>query len=168
MLLNKEWREKNMIIVSACLCGVNCKYNGGNNLNDKVLKLLELGKAIPVCPEQLGGQSTPRTPEEIVNGNGAKVLNGEAKVLGSHGEDATKQFIKGAEETLKIAKAVDAKVAILKARSPSCGTGIIYDGTFNGKRIQGNGVTSELLLQNGIKVYTEENFEESLLNGEQK
>lgn len=146
-----------MILVSACLCGINCKYNGGNNLNPKVLELLKEGKAMPVCPEQLGGQSTPRAPREIVGGTGEDVLDGRARVLGLDEEDdATEKFIKGAYETLKIAKECGAKVAVLKARSPSCGYGMIYDGTFTGRRIKGNGVAAELLKRNGIEVYTEE------------
>ncbi|WML35811.1 DUF523 domain-containing protein [Clostridium sp. OS1-26] len=145
-----------MIIVSACLCGINTKYNGGNNLDERVLKLLREGKAIPVCPEQLGGQSTPRAAHEIFKGTGADILDGKARILGPEGDDATEEFIRGAYETLKIAKECDAKVAILKARSPSCGFGKIYDGTFTGSKIDGNGVTAELLKRNGIKVYTEE------------
>ncbi|NMM61113.1 DUF523 domain-containing protein [Clostridium sp. P21] len=145
-----------MILVSACLCGVNCKYNGGNNLNTKVLELLKQGKAIPVCPEQLGGQSTPRPAHEINNSTGAEVLDGKARIVGPEGDDATAEFLKGAYETLKIAKECEAKVAILKARSPSCGYGKIYDGTFTGNKIDGNGVTAELLSRNGITIYTEE------------
>lgn len=149
-----------MVLVSACLCGVNCKYNGGNNLREEVLKLLKEGKAIPVCPEQLGGQETPREPHEIIQGDGAMVLDGKARILGPKNDDATKEFTKGAEETLKIAKAIGAEYAILKARSPSCGVGTIYDGTFSGNKRNGNGVTAELLIRNGIKVFTEENLKE--------
>ncbi|MCB2299680.1 DUF523 domain-containing protein [Clostridium tagluense] len=148
-----------MIIVSACLCGIDCKYNGGNNLDVRVLKLLKEGKAIPVCPEQLGGQETPRAAHEIVNGNGSDVLKGKARILGPEGDDVTQQFIKGAYETLKIVEATEASIAILKARSPSCGTFQIYDGTFSATKREGNGVTAELLLSKGIKVYTEENLD---------
>ena len=149
-----------MIVVSGCLCGINCKYNGENNLNEKVLELFKAGKAIPVCPEQLGGQATPRAPHEIINGDGAGVLDGRCKVDGPCGnDDSTKEFIKGAEETLKIIKALDVDVAILKARSPSCGKGKIYDGTFSGNKIDRNGVTAELLLRNNIKVYTEDELD---------
>ncbi|WP_040330188.1 DUF523 domain-containing protein [Clostridium ihumii] len=152
-----------MILVSACLCGVNCKYNGENNLDERVLKLLQEGKAIPVCPEQLGGQETPRLAHEIVDGDGELVLKGEAKILSPDGkEDVTKEFVKGATETLNIAKNIGAQYAILKARSPSCGFGKIYDGTFSGNKIDGNGVTAELLHKNGIKIFTEENLEEFL------
>jgi len=157
-----------MIIVSACLCGINCKYNGGNNLDASVFKLMQEGKAIPVCPEQLGGQETPRAPHEIINGNGQDVLMGKAKIFGrEHDVDVTAEFIKGAYETLKIAQAVSASIAILKARSPSCGVSQIYDGTFSGTKRNGNGVTAQLLLSRGIKVYTEENLDElKLTKGE--
>lgn len=145
-----------MIIISACLCGVNCKYDGGNNINEKTLKLFNEGKVVLVCPEQLGGQSTPRPAHEICGGTGADVLNGNARILDKSGEDATDKFIKGAYETLNIAKICKAEYAILKARSPSCGRGIIYDGSFTRSKIFGNGVTAELLIKNRIKVITEE------------
>lgn len=150
-----------MIIVSACLCGINTRYDGKNNLDEKVAKLLKEGKAVLVCPEQLGGFSTPRLPHEIKGGAGANVLDGSAKVISVNGEDGTLDFINGAEETLKIAKQVEAKTAILKAKSPSCGCGKIYDGSFTKTIIDGNGVTAELLIRNKIKVYTEENIEYS-------
>ena len=150
-----------MIIVSACLCGINCKYNGSNNLDARVLKLFKEGKVMPVCPEQLGGLETPREPREIVNGNGIDVLEGRAKILGAQQNDnVTSKFLKGAYETLKITEIVGAKIAILKAGSPSCGVSLIYDGTFSGTKKKGNGVTAQLLLSRGIKVFTEENFDE--------
>lgn len=151
-----------MILVSACLCGVNCKYNGKNNLNSKVLELFKQGKAVLICPEQLGGQSTPRSAHEIKDGTGLDVLEGKARVVGVEGEDSTAKFLRGAEETLHIAKECSANIAILKANSPSCGYGTIYDGSFNGIKRAGNGVTAELLSKNGIKVCTEENFEDIL------
>ena len=153
-----------MIIVSACLCGIDCKYNGGNNLDARVLKLMQEGKAIPVCPEQLGGLQTPRAPSEIVNGNGCDVLMGKGKIVDSKDEDVTAEFIKGAYETLKIAELMGANIAILKAKSPSCGVSQIYDGSFSGNIRTGNGVTAQLLLSKGIKVYTEENLEEAKFN----
>ena len=157
-----------MIIVSACLCGINCKYDGGNNLDVRILKLLKEGKALPICPEQLGGQETPRDPQEITNGNGFDVIEGNARILGFKNDDLTSSFLKGAYESLRIAEAVGATIAILKARSPSCGVSEIYDGTFSGTKRNGNGVTAELLLSKGIKVFTEENLEklEFLLMGE--
>lgn len=150
-----------MIIVSACLCGVNCKYSGGNNLNEKVVCLFKQGKAILVCPEQMGGLSTPRPPSEIVGGTGADVLDGRCRVMAINcQDDVTDEFIKGAEETLRLAKECGASFAVLKSRSPSCGHGTIYDGSFMGRKIDGNGVTAELLERNGIRVITEEELDE--------
>lgn len=147
------------ILVSACLLGTNCKYNGGNNLTPKVLELKKEHEIIPVCPEELGGLLTPREPCEIQEGSGKEVLEGKAVVLNKSGEDVTEQFIKGAEETLVLAKKYCCPVAVLKARSPSCGCGIIYDGTFSSEQIEGNGVTAQLLLDNEIVVMTEKDFE---------
>ncbi|QGU94979.1 DUF523 domain-containing protein [Clostridium bovifaecis] len=147
-----------MIVISACLCGIDCKYNGGNNLNEEAMKLFKEGKAILVCPEQLGGLTTPRVPHEISKGTGSEVLDGKARVVSKEGEDSTDKFIKGAHEALKIAKSVGAKKAILKGKSPSCGCGLIYDGGFGGVTRKGNGVTAELFLRNGIEVTTEEDL----------
>lgn len=147
-----------MYIVSACLCGINCKYSGGNNLNEEVLKLFKEGKAIPVCPEQLGGLETPRPPAEITFGTAKDILNGKGKVQDKNGRDVTEQFLKGAYETLKIAKEIGVAKAILKSNSPSCGCGRIYNGEFNGTLIEENGITAELLRQNGVEVITEENL----------
>lgn len=147
-----------MYIVSACLCGINCKYSGGNNLDERVLKLFKEGKAMPVCPEQLGGLETPRPPAEITLGTTKDILNGKGKVQDKNGRDVTEKFLKGAYETLKIVKEIGAKKAILKANSPSCGCGRIYNGEFNGTLIEGNGITAELLRQNGVEVITEENL----------
>ena len=132
------------IVVSACMAGINCKYDGGNNTDPKILKLLEEDKIVLVCPEELGGLSTPRIPSEIINN----------QVLAKNGVDVTKEFNKGAEEALKIAKSVNAEIAILQQRSPSCGSKLIYDGTFSGKLIRGKGVTTKLFEENGIKVLT--------------
>ncbi len=112
------------------------------------------GKAIPVCPEQLGGLATPRPTAEISGGTGADVLEGRAEVRTSSGADVTDNFTRGAREALSIAKAAGAREAILKAKSPSCGCGLIYDGTFSGRLVEGNGVTAELLIRNGIIVKT--------------
>lgn len=144
-----------MYLVSACLCGINCKYSGKNNLNEKVLDLFNKGLALPVCPEVLGGLTTPREPAEIAGGSGKDVFGGKAKVISKIGEDNTEAFIKGAEQVLEIAEKMSVKTAILKANSPSCGYGQIYDGTFSGEKILGNGVTAELLKKNGIEVVTE-------------
>lgn len=138
-----------MILVSACLAGVNCKYDGGNNLNEKILELVKKGEAILVCPEQLGGLTTPRTPSEI------SIIEGNKKVINKDGEDVTINFVRGAEEVLRIAKSLNITKAILKSKSPSCGCGLVYDGTFTGTKIPGNGITAQLLIDNGIEVITE-------------
>ncbi|OBR94515.1 MULTISPECIES: DUF523 domain-containing protein [Clostridium] len=147
-----------MILVSACLCGINTKYNGQNNLCEKVLSLVKEGKALPLCPEQLGGLKTPRNPCEICGGTGKDVIDGKAAVISSNGENFTSEFLKGAYETLKVAKACNIKEAILKSKSPSCGFGKIYDGNFSGNIIEGAGVTAELLSKNHIKIYGENDF----------
>jgi uncharacterized protein YbbK (DUF523 family) len=135
-----------MIIVSACLAGVACRYDGAAKPCEKVIRLVAEGKAIPLCPEQLGGLTTPRASAEI-SGN---------RVIRKDGVDVTDAFTRGAQEALKIARLVGAKTAILKARSPSCGLGKIYDGSFSGRLVDGNGVFAEMCKQNGIKVKTEE------------
>ena len=150
-----------MLIVSACLAGINCKYNGGNNANPEVKKLVEEAKAIPVCPEQLGGLSTPRPPAEILGGTGADVLDGNARVILKDGTDITKSFLNGACETLKIARLAGVRQAIMKSGSPSCGYGTICDGTFSGKKKKGNGVTADLLIRNGIELCTENDMKKT-------
>ncbi|SCJ15664.1 DUF523 domain-containing protein [Intestinibacter bartlettii] len=150
-----------MIIVSACLLGENCKYSGGNNKSENVIKYLEDKEYILVCPEQLGGLSTPRNPSEIItygNKDGNDVLSGCTKVLSNKGIDVTKNFIKGAEETLKIAKEHNVKTAILKAGSPSCGYKKIYDGSFLGNKIQGMGVTAAILNKENIALLDEDDI----------
>lgn len=139
---------KEKILVSACLLGIDCKYSGGNNLNEKVLDYIKDYEVIPVCPEIMGGLSTPRPPSERI---GDKVLNNQ-------GIDVTNEYTKGANETLKLAKLFNVKKALLKAKSPSCGKGQIYDGTFKGVLVTGNGVTVELLESNGIEVITEQDL----------
>ena len=135
-----------MILVSACLAGINCKYNGGNNYNEKVFNLVKEGKAIPVCPEQLGGLTTPREPSEI------KIIDGKRYVINKEGIDVTEEFEKGAEEVLTLVKKLDIKKAILQSRSPSCGINKIYSGNFDRNLVDGNGILADLLLENGIEV----------------
>lgn len=147
-----------MILVSACLAGFDVKYNGSHNLNEKVKKWFDEKKAIPICPEVLGGLSIPREPAEIVGGEGEDVLDGHAKVITNNGIDVTEQFMKGANETLKIALDLNATMVILKERSPSCGSSMIYSGEFNGNKRKGTGVTAALLKRNGIQVLSEEDF----------
>ncbi|MDD3271318.1 MAG: DUF523 domain-containing protein [Syntrophomonadaceae bacterium] len=149
-----------MKLVSACLCGINCKYNGKNNLNLYFMELLQEGDVIPVCPEQLGGLPTPRLPAEIDAGSGQDVLVGYSKVLNKNGEDVSDNYIKGAYETLKIAQLAGVDTAILKSRSPSCGSKYIYDGSFSYKLRQADGVTAALLKENGIRVMDEDEYME--------
>jgi uncharacterized protein YbbK (DUF523 family) len=137
-----------MKLCSACLLGIKCRYDGKSKLNKKVIKLSKKEILIPVCPEQLGGLPTPREPAEQKG----------KKVITKSGKDVTKFFVDGAEQVLKLAKLFGIKGAILKQRSPSCGCGQIYDGTFSGAVIQGNGVTTKLLKKNGIKVISEEDL----------
>ena len=139
---------KEKILVSACLLGVDCKYSGGNNYNEKVLKYLKDYEVIPICPEIMGGLSTPRPPSERIHN----------KVINNQNIDVTNEYTKGANETLKLAKLFNIKKALLKAKSPSCGKGTIYDGTFTGTLVEGNGVTVELLEKHDIKVITEQDL----------
>ena len=124
----------------------------------KAIELLNSEKLMPVCPEQLGGLQTPRAPQEIQGGTGEDVLVGRCKVLNINGEDVTQKFITGAEETLKIARLFHIEEFIGKSRSPSCGCGQIYDGTFSRRLIDGDGVTTALLKRNRIRVITEEDL----------
>lgn len=138
--------EKEKILVSACLLGVNCKYDGENNINEKVLEYIKDKEVIPICPEIYGGLKTPRTPSEIL----------KDKVMTKDNIDVTKEYRKGAEETLYLAKLFNVKKALLKAKSPSCGNKEIYDGTFTKNKIKGMGITAKLLKENGIEILSEE------------
>lgn len=138
------------ILVSACLLGKNCKYNGGNNLNQCVLDFIEGHEIIGVCPEQLGGLSTPRLPAEIVDG----------VVTNKEGVSVDAEFRKGAQAALAAAFENKVDLAILQSRSPSCGVKEIYDGSFSGKKIKGQGVFARLLAAHGIKVLDAEDIAE--------
>jgi len=148
--------NKNIRLCSACLLGVSCRYDGSRKPNEKVLALAKVETLIPVCPEQLGGQSTPRPNAEISGGDGLDVLNKKVKVIEPNGNDVSVSFISGAEEVLKIAKQFNIKEAVLKQRSPSCGSGQIYDGSFSHKIAKGDGVTTALLKKSGLTVISEE------------
>jgi uncharacterized protein YbbK (DUF523 family) len=141
-----------MKLVSACLLGVNCNFEGKNWLNPQLREGFLKGGLFPVCPEVLGGLGVPRVPAEIVGGDGGDVLDGKAKVLNMEGVDVTEQFVKGAYAASAIAKSVGALEALLIEKSPSCGCGKIFDGTFSDKFKAGHGVTSALLKRNGISV----------------
>ena len=134
-----------MLVVSACLAGESCRYDGKDNRVEAVAQLVAEGVAVTVCPEGLGGLPTPRVPSERL---GACVVNAE-------GVDVTAEFARGAERALRICEEHGCAEAILKAKSPSCGCGCIYDGTFSRKLIEGNGVFAEMLLARGIPVRTE-------------
>ncbi|MGL5439713.1 MAG: DUF523 domain-containing protein [Filifactoraceae bacterium] len=138
-----------MIVVSACLLGENCKYNGKNNKNQQVINFLAEKKYISICPEALGGLSVPRLPCEIL----------DSKVVNNMGIDLTEEFKKGAEISLQICLKNKVKVAILKANSPSCSSNLIYDGSFSNKLVSGFGLTSKLLLENSIFVVDENNLD---------
>ena len=140
------------ILISACLIGDKCKYDGHTNYTPAYQQLLEKYELVPFCPEVEGGLSTPRKPSER---KGDRVIN-------NAGKDVTKQFVEGAQKALNICKYLDIKIAILKENSPSCGSHQIYDGNFNNKLVKGEGVTAELLRKNGITVYTESQIEELL------
>ena len=130
------------IFVSACLLGKNCKYNGGNNLNQSVLGFIEGHEVIGVCPEQLGGLSTPRLPAEIVDG----------VVTNKEGVSVDSEFRKGAQAALAAALENKVDLAILQSRSPSCGVKEIYDGTFSRTKIPGQGVFAKMLMDEGVRV----------------
>ncbi|MEC1525635.1 DUF523 domain-containing protein [Neobacillus niacini] len=150
-----------MILVSSCLAGLEVRYNGTHSLDNRISKLVGEYKAVTICPELLGGFSTPREPAEIVGGDGEDVLDGKAKVVEKSGEDVTELYIKGAYATLEKAKKINATIVVLKENSPSCGSSMIYNGEFKGKKIVGNGVTSALLKRNGLQVISEEQFVEN-------
>ena len=143
-----------MKLVSACLVGIKCRHDGEDALERRVVELAESGELLPVCPEQLGGLPTPREPSRIVGGDGSDVLDRRTKVVTESGRDVTENFIRGAEESLKLARSFNAREAILKTGSPSCGSGEIHDD-FTERLRKGDGVTTALLKRNGIRVITE-------------
>lgn len=142
------------LLVSACLLGVNCRYNAEPKAlpDDLLSRLLERHTVVPVCPEQLGGLTTPREPSERQG----------TRVVMRSGRDVTAAYARGAQEALRLARQFGCTAAVLKERSPSCGHGEIYDGTFTGTRTSGDGVTAALLLENGIAVYGESEIDQLL------
>ena len=140
-------------IVSACLAGEKCRYDGNSNTDIRIKAMVENGSAIPVCPEMLGGLPVPRVRCEL------RLSSGSSEIIGEDGGNYTGAFTRGAILSLEIAEKNGITRAILKSRSPSCGCGSIYDGTFSGKLIDGNGITADLFIKSGIKVFTENNFE---------
>ena len=134
------------ILVSACLYGNACRYKGDNCYNEKLAKLGKDNVLIPVCPEQLGGLPTPRHPAERVGD----------KIISDVGTDVTEEYTRGAKIAVRVAKENNVDYCVLKANSPSCGKGVIYDGTFSGGKKPGNGLTAEMLLAEGFNVLTED------------
>ncbi len=135
-----QWRSSDTFLISACLLGVNCRYDGQSKSYPPLYRIIKHLRLVPVCPEQLGGLPTPRKPAEIKGGDGLAVLLGRAQVLNNQGEDVSEAFIRGAREVLKLAQILKIQGAILKSRSPSCGLDPL-------------GVTAAALRQAGVKVY---------------
>lgn len=150
------------LLISACLLGQKVRYDGADQFQDhpRLHALKSAGRIVTICPEVAGGLAVPRPPAEIQQAKtGQDVLNGDACILTNTGQDVTAEFIRGAEKTLALAQANQVRVAILKARSPSCGSGVIYDGTFSSKKIPGMGTTAALLAQHGIQVFDEDQID---------
>ena len=150
--------QKKPILVSACLLGVPCRYDGKSILNNDVLELAKSYRLIPVCPEVMGGLPVPREPMEIQDG----------RVMSRDGSDKTAAYRKGAYDALKIARRYGCRAALLKERSPSCGRGKIHNGKFDGGMIPGDGITAALLLQNGVTVFGESRIDELIAFSEAK
>lgn len=139
---------KEKVLVSACLLGIKVRFDGKSKANEELIEKLNNYEFIPVCPEVWGGLPTPRVPSEIIND----------KVINKDGIDVTDNYMRGAMETLELARKFNIKKAILKSKSPSCGKGKIYDGSFTETLVDGNGITTRLLIENGIEVLTEDEF----------
>ena len=149
------------VLVSACLLGHAVRYDGDDNLlNRRIMNnWITEQRVVAVCPEVGGGLPVPRPPAEIQGGSGVDVLRDRAKVITNSGEDVTGAFLEGARLALDLAREHKIEVAVLKARSPSCGNEKIYDGTFQGIKVDGTGVTAALLIENGIKVFNEDQLD---------
>ena len=156
--MSHEPPSEGPILISACLAGRACRFDGTGALDDTVSRLVAEGRALLVCPEVDGGLGTPRPPAEIVGGDGTDVIEGRARVVTEDGLDVTEAYLAGARRALATARRTGASTAILKARSPSCGTGAVYDGTFSRTLTVGDGVTAALLRAEGISVVTDEDI----------
>ena len=144
-----------MILISACLAGAACRYDGKAQTCPMFLEKLTAGETLPLCPEMAGGLPVPRTPSEIVGGDGADVLDGRARVVNRDGEDVTEAFLRGAKLAVALCRRYGIREAVLKSGSPSCGCGCIYDGSFTGGKRPGDGVTCAALKRAGVRVRTE-------------
>ena len=136
------------VLISTCLLGLKCRYDGLSKENKDIINMLDQFEFIPVCPEVFGGLPTPRVPSEI----------NDKRVINKDGFDVTSNYLRGAEETLRLCRLYNVDTVVLKSKSPSCGKGLIYDGNFSGNLVEGNGITTQLLLDNGIKVFSEDEF----------
>ncbi len=155
------------ILVSSCLLGDIVRYDGAiKPIDPKLLKLQKRGVIVPVCPEVAGGLPVPRPPAEITNGDGYDVLKGDSEICRQDGSCVTEAFLTGAAYALDVAKKESIKIAILKSKSPSCSNKFVYDGTFSGKLKAGTGVTAALLMQHGIRVYSEDEIDEAIAHFE--
>ncbi|MBJ2347361.1 MULTISPECIES: DUF523 domain-containing protein [Pseudomonas] len=144
------------ILVSRCLLGHRVRYDGGaSGPFDQLQQWLDEGRVVPLCPEVAGGLPTPRAAAEIPGGQGAQVLDGDAAVITTDGEDVTVQFLSGAHQALDLVREHGIRIAVLKANSPSCGNLLTYDGTFSGVKVSGEGVTAALLKRHGVRVFNE-------------
>ena len=153
-----EESEKPSLLISACLLGVACNHEGRGSYRAVVDELAQRYRLVPVCPEVLGGLSTPRPAAELQGGSGADVLtgSGDARVVNVQGDDVTAAYVRGAQAAVTVARAVGATRAVLKARSPSCGSSAVYDGTFSRRLVPGRGVTAAALAVAGLEVGSEE------------
>jgi len=144
------------ILVSRCLLGHRVRYDGGaSGPFDQLQQWLDEGRVVPLCPEVAGGLPTPRAAAEIPGGQGGQVLDGQAAVITTEGEDVSAQFLSGANQALELVCAHGIQIAVLKANSPSCGNLLTYDGTFSGVKVSGEGVTAALLKRHGVRVFNE-------------
>jgi uncharacterized protein YbbK (DUF523 family) len=149
---NQSIRGRFMKLISACLAGIPCRYDGQAKGSAVMMELEKSGQVRTFCPETLGGLEIPRVPSEIVGGDGNDVLDGKAKVMSRDGVDVTAAFIRGAEAVLALCRKFGVDEVLLKSKSPSCGVGRIYDGSFTGTLHSGDGVTAALLKRNSIIV----------------
>jgi inosine/xanthosine triphosphatase len=152
------------VLVSGCLLGLNCRYDGGHCLDPRLVQWAARGRVIPICPEVAGGLSIPRPLAEIQGGPAEAILTGRAVIRNVEGQDVTAPYLAGAKAALALARRVGARVAILKERSPSCGSHVVYDGTFQRRLIPGQGLTALALRSAGLQVFSEEDWDEALFH----
>jgi uncharacterized protein YbbK (DUF523 family) len=157
--VSSQQESPSIVLVSACLLGIACRYDGGSRPVTGLCDLATQGVLLPICPEVIGGLTTPRAPAEIEGADagldGHAVLDGKSRVTYADGADVTAQFVTGAEVALAAVQRLGIRKAVLKAHSPSCGSGLIPSGNFDGRRVAGDGVTAALLMRAGVRVVSE-------------